>query len=630
MGKKKIVKVKNKAPAEIQITAEQLLREAKERDLEIVPHPPKQKISDPEELADYQRRKRRTFEDDIRKNRGNISNWLKYARWEENQKEIQRARSIYERALDVDHRNVNLWIKYSQWEMNNQQVNHARNIYDRAVTILPRANQIWYKYVYMEETLGNMAGTRQVFDRWMQWRPDEQAWMTYVNFEMRYKEINRAREIFNTFIIVHPVVENWIKFARFQENHGFISEAREVYYRAYQFFGEDLMDEEFFVAFATFEENYKEYERARVIYKYALERLPEEKAQNLNNAYSIYEKKFGDKDTIENVISGKRKFLYEQEIKQNPMNYDAWFDYLEIVESEGNFEVIRDSYEKAIANVPPVKGKQFWRRYIYLWINYAIFEELTARNSERTRKVYLACLEIIPHKKFTFAKMWLYYASFEVRQKKLPAARKALGKAIGLCPKKKLFKGYIELELQLQAVNRCRKLYEKFLDFNAENCSTWVQFAELETYLDEIDRARVIYEEAVKQSHLDMPDLLWKSFIDFEISQNELENARKVFERANNSLKNVGEKEEKAKLLQSWKLFEKEFGNEETLERVDVIMPNRVKKRVHFVSDDGKEEGWEEKLVLVFPEDETANAKQNMKILTQSKSWAKQVDEFDF
>lgn len=29
--------VKNKAPAEIQITAEQLLREAKERDLEIVP-----------------------------------------------------------------------------------------------------------------------------------------------------------------------------------------------------------------------------------------------------------------------------------------------------------------------------------------------------------------------------------------------------------------------------------------------------------------------------------------------------------------------------------------------------------------------------------------------------------------
>ncbi|XP_065202707.1 protein crooked neck-like [Planococcus citri] len=248
MGKRKtfnLAKVKNKAPAEIQITAEQLLREAKERDLEIVPPPPKQKISDPEELTDYQRRKRRSFEDNIRKNRGNISNWLKYARWEENQKEIQRARSIYERALDVDHRNVNLWLKYSAMEINNRQVNHARNIYDRAVTILPRANQIWYKYTYLEEICGNIAGARQVFDRWMQWRPDEQAWMTYVNFEKRYKETDRAREIYNTFAVIHPDVEN---------------------------------------------------------------------------AYSMYEKKFGDKRTIENVISGKRK-----EIEANPMNYDADF-----------------------------------------------------------------------------------------------------------------------------------------------------------------------------------------------------------------------------------------------------------------------------------------------------------------
>lgn len=64
-GKAAKTKVKNKAPAEIQITAEQLLREAKERDLEIIPPPPKQKISDPEELADYQLRKRKGFEDSI-------------------------------------------------------------------------------------------------------------------------------------------------------------------------------------------------------------------------------------------------------------------------------------------------------------------------------------------------------------------------------------------------------------------------------------------------------------------------------------------------------------------------------------------------------------------------------------
>lgn len=53
------VQVKNKAPAEVQITAEQLLREAKERELELLPPPPKQKITDAEELNDYKLKKRK-------------------------------------------------------------------------------------------------------------------------------------------------------------------------------------------------------------------------------------------------------------------------------------------------------------------------------------------------------------------------------------------------------------------------------------------------------------------------------------------------------------------------------------------------------------------------------------------
>lgn len=55
----KVAKVKNKAPAEVQITAEQLLREAKERELELLPPPPKQKITDEEELNDYKLKKRK-------------------------------------------------------------------------------------------------------------------------------------------------------------------------------------------------------------------------------------------------------------------------------------------------------------------------------------------------------------------------------------------------------------------------------------------------------------------------------------------------------------------------------------------------------------------------------------------
>ena len=70
--------------------------------------------------------------------------------------------------------------------------------------------------------------------------------------------------------------------------------------------------------------------------------------------------------------------------------------------------------------------KRHWRRYVYLWINYALFEELETQDMERTRQVYEACLQLLPHKKFTFAKIWILFAHFEVRQKELQKARKIL------------------------------------------------------------------------------------------------------------------------------------------------------------------------------------------------------------
>lgn len=653
----------------MQITAEQLLREAKERDLEILPPPPKQKISDPAELADYQQRKRKTFEDNLRKNRMVVSNWIKYAQWEESQKEIQRARSIWERALDNDHRNITIWLKYAEMEMKNRQVNHARNLWDRAVTILPRVNQFWYKYTYMEEMLENVAGGRQVFERWMEWQPEEQAWQTYINFELRYKEIDRARGIYERFVMVHPEVKNWIKYARFEENHGFINGSRVVFERAVEFFGDDNADDRLFIAFARFEEGQKEHDRTRVIYKYALEHLDKDKTIELYKAYTVHEKKYGDRSGIEDVIVSKRKYQYEQEVAENPTNYDAWFDFLRLVENEGIVDTIRETYERAIANVPPSKDKNFWRRYIYLWINYALYEELETEDEERTRQIYKTCLELIPHKQFTFSKVWLLYAQFEIRCRNLTTARKTLGMAIGMCARDKLFRGYIDLEIQLREFDRCRILYQKFLEFGPENCITWMKFAELESLLGDVERARAIYELAVNQPRLDMPELLWKSYIDFEVSQGEtqlarqiyerlldrtghvkvwisfakfelsaeydeedeslkginLDLARRIYERANDQLRAMAEKESRVVLLEAWRDFEGQNGTEETFEKVLDKMPRRVKKRQKIVSESGVEEGWEEVFDYIFPEDEMARP--NLKLLAAAKNWKKKRED---
>ncbi|KAL2756157.1 hypothetical protein ACRALDRAFT_1063831 [Sodiomyces alcalophilus JCM 7366] len=666
-------KVKNKAAAPIQISAEQLLREAVDRQ-EVDIQAPTQRFSDLEELHEFQGRKRREFEDYVRRNRVNLNNWLRYAEWEIQNKELARARSIFERALDVHPNSVQLWIRYIESEMKTRNINHARNLLDRAVTRLPRVDKLWYKYVYMEEMLGNVPGTRQVFDRWMQWHPDEAAWGAYIKLEKRYGEIDRARDIFRRFTAVHAEPRNWIKWARFEEEFGTSDMVRDVFGAAVEVLGDELVDERLFIAYARFEAKLKEYERARAIYKYALDRLPRSRALTLHKAYTTFEKQFGDKDGVEDVVLSKRRVYYENQVKENPKNYDVWFDYARLEELSGDPDRVRDVYERAVAQVPPSQEKRFWRRYIYLWVYYALWEELEAKDIGRARQVYRVCLDLIPHKKFTFAKIWLLKAQFEIRQGELTAARKTLGQAIGMCPKDKLFRGYIELELKLFEFVRCRTLYEKHVEWNPANCQTWIKFAELERGLDDLDRTRAIFELAVNQPVLDMPELLWKAYIDFEEEEGEYERARalyerllektdhvkvwisyahfelnvmeedevegqeeeeeeqpvsdeakararKVFERAHKGMREKELKEETVMLLNAWLSFEKTHGTADDAERVRKQMPRKTKRRRRLEDDT-----WEEYVDYVFPVDEQ-QTKNLSNILAMAQAWKQQSDK---
>lgn len=672
-------RVKNKTPAPIQITAEQILREARERQ-EAEIRPPKQKITDSTELADYRLRKRKEFEDLIRRVRWNTGVWIKYAKWEESQKDFNRARSVWERALEVDYRNHTLWLKYAEVEMKNKFINHARNVWDRAVTLLPRVDQLWYKYIHMEEMLGNVAGARQIFERWMHWMPDQQGWLSYIKFELRYNEVERARQIYERFVQCHPKVSTWIKYAKFEMKMGEVDRARNVYERAVEKLADDEEAEQLFVAFAEFEERCKETERARCIYKFALDHIPKGRAEDLYRKFVAFEKQYGDREGIEDAIVGKRRFQYEDEVGKNPMNYDIWFDYIRLEESVGNKARVREVYERAIANVPPAEEKRYWQRYIYLWINYALYEELDAGDMERTRDVYHECLKLIPHKKFSFAKIWLLAAQFEIRQLNLNGARQILGNAIGKAPKDKIFKKYIEIELHLGNIDRCRKLYEKYLEWSPENCYAWSKYAELEKSLDENERARAIFELAIAQPALDMPELLWKAYIDFEISQGEYERtralyerlldrtkhlkvwisyakfegsatgedggnpdmleddfqehlyeqkkqciqrARRVFEKAINYYRTSAPelKEERAMLLEEWLNMESSFGELGDVSLVQAKLPKKLKKRRQTQSDDGLSAGYEEYIDYLFPEESQTT---NLKILEAAYKWKKQ------
>lgn len=113
-------------------------------------------------------------------------------------------------------------------------------------------------------------------------------------------------------------------------------------------------------------------------------------------------------------------------------------------------------------------------------------------------------------------KAWLHATQFEIRQLNLEGARKILGASRDCALKAAIFDKYIEMELTLGNVDRCRKLYENYLDWSPRNSNTWVKYAELEKTLGEEERARGIFEIALGQSQLNKPGLLWKAYINFE------------------------------------------------------------------------------------------------------------------
>lgn len=643
----RLPRVKNKAPADVQITGEQLIAEALSNQVDDM-RPPRVQINDDEELEDYMHRKRAEFENIVRKQRHHISSWVKYASFEEGLGDLKRARSVFERAINVDYRNTSLWLKYAEMEMRHKYVNHARNVWERAVYLHPRVDQFWYKYTYMEEMLSNYRGARSIFERWMQTEPTQNAWILYSKFEERMGELQKAREVMYRMIHSHPQVSTFIKVAKFEEKHRNRLRARQVYQKAIEELGPHAYEEELFLEFTDFEIKAHEYENARMLFNFALEKIPKAKAPKLYHNYINFEKQYGSTMNLEIVVLNKRRALYEQILAENPMKYDTWFDYIKLEESQEHVNRIREVYERAIANLPPSNQKKHWRRYIYFWINYAVFEE-KQKEPQKAREIYNKALEVIPHQHFSFSKLWVLYAHFEVRQKDLEKARKILGNGIAKSGNDRVFEAYIELETQLGCIDRCRRVYQKWIESNPASPKAWIRFGELERTLGETERSTAIMELAISQSALYMPEVVWKAYIDMELgegniakvrelytrllgktkhlkvwvsyseleySQNNPEKAREVLQEAEEYFRDIGDKESRLLLLEHW--IESE--DPETAESLKAKLPRKVKKKRQIEGTDAHEEY----IDYIFP-DEEKQAK-NLKILEFAHKWKANKD----
>lgn len=54
-----------------------------------------------------------------------------------------------------------------------------------------------------------------------------------------------------------------------------------------------------------------------------------------------------------------------QAVKNNPHDYDSWFDYLRLMEIDGDIDQVRDIFERAISNIPPSKVSKNVQQFTY-------------------------------------------------------------------------------------------------------------------------------------------------------------------------------------------------------------------------------------------------------------------------
>lgn len=309
-------------------------------------------------------------------------------------------------------------------------------------------------------------------------------------------EPERAKKVLYRYLETFPTLETYLKVAKFEFRNRQREATRQIYERIITELGSEALNENYFLEFAKFEIKQREYERARQIFKFGLKHVPKEQAKKLYELYLNFEKEHGSAEEIDEVVLGERRSLYKEQIAKNPLNYEAWLNLIFLEESFRNLDRIREVYEAALKEKPPAEEKRFWRRYMYIWYNYAVFEEEIAGDMARAEQVFERALKLVPHKKFTFGKLWIFYANFCLRCNDLPKARKVYGRAIGLCPKEKVFKAYIELEEQLCQLDRVRQIYEKYCETFSSLPTPWIEFASFEFNLEEVERCRQILEMA--------------------------------------------------------------------------------------------------------------------------------------
>ena len=656
--------VKNKAVAEYQITAEHLIREAFDNQIRMpyLDH----KINDSDEFEHLIFMKRKVFEDGLRRNRYYMGVWINYANFEMQLKNFDRARSIFERSLEIDYRNVKIWYKYTDMEIRNKQFNYARNLFERAVNLLPKHDEFWLKYIQLETNQREFKHIMDLYQRWIANKPEKYVYTKACHYYTRNRHYELAKQVLVQLVLDYPEPDSWRRLAEFEERNSTIVDARGVYERALQFYGNNPPSQ-LLIFFAKFEQRQKQLDRCRQIYQYALDKYKDNDAirSTIATSFQQFEQQIGDPTGITNAITLNKSHHFESLLKSSDpsASVDIWFEYIQMEESllkdlldnfpefdkisdlkdigiKQKVDKIRLLYNRALDNAPElVKVK--WKRYAYLWIKCIVFEELYCHEIELAEQKIIDCLRQLLDKPFTIAKLWNFCALFYIRKKQPDMARKVFERGLSTKSTCRLYKYYIQMEIDLEQFDKARKLYESLICDFPKRVDGYVDYATFELEMENISRARAILQ-VCKTQNVDK-NLFYKTFIEFEQTLGEYDKVidlyeewltiddspttwsnyalfmalvhvnkgRDIYKKAYEAYKQRELIEERINLLELWKNYEMMHGDAASVDSVIQMLPKLVKTKTSLG----------EKFEYIFPDSMQNNS--SLKLLEMAKQWKK-------
>ncbi|XP_058802784.1 pre-mRNA-splicing factor syf1 homolog [Phymastichus coffea] len=326
-------------------------------------------------------------------------------------------------------------------------------------------------------------------------------WVAFAKFYEKNDQIADARTVFEKAVLVpylkvDDLAQVWCEWAEMEIRHENFTEALRLMHRATAMPSRKVAYHD-----ETESVQMRVYKSLKVWSLYA---DLEESRGTFKTAKAVYDKIIDLKIATPQIIINYGLFLEEN-------NY---------------FEEAFRAYEKGIALFKWPNVFDIWNTYLTKFL-----QRYGGSKLERTRDLFEQCLENCPPK---YAKaLYLLYAKLEEDHGLARHAMAVYQRATNaVLPEERfeMFNIYIKKAAEIYGVIKTRQIYEKAIEVLNEDSTRemCLRFAEMETKLGEIDRARAIYVHCSQISDPRVTNKFWQIWKEFEVSHGNEDTMREM------------------------------------------------------------------------------------------------------